>query len=187
MFGFLFSLTLMNPKRYGYQNLHLLCLIYVWALTKRERIGVLVMDACGVRWTYLFDASLSKKHGGRTTSCLEKWIGYTVLVTISSSSFWFYLKCLYASVSNLDSITCCFVLIVELNGCLTMHIFLKNFSIDLLAYSLFMFCMLLCLYHVDMQILLKLVLYMYNFFELHALHAPFLYVLTICLIVHCMS
>ena len=40
MFGFLLLLTLMDPKRkYGYQNLHHLFLMQVWALTKCERIG----------------------------------------------------------------------------------------------------------------------------------------------------
>jgi len=41
----------------------------VWALTKYERISALVVDAFQAQRTYLFDASLSRKHGGRTTSC----------------------------------------------------------------------------------------------------------------------
>ena len=50
--------------------------------------------------THPFDASLLRKHGGRTTSCLEKWIGYTILVTISFSILKYY-ECLYASVVTL--------------------------------------------------------------------------------------
>ena len=37
------------------------------ALTKRERVSALVVDACEARRTYHIDASLSRKFGGRTT------------------------------------------------------------------------------------------------------------------------
>ena len=66
MFGFLIRLTLMDPKENGYQNSHLVLLIYVRALTKRERIGALMMDAHGLDG-HTFDAPLSRRFGGTTT------------------------------------------------------------------------------------------------------------------------
>ena len=52
MFGFQIMLTPVDPKENGYQNPYLLCLMLVWALTKSERVGALMVDACGARWTY---------------------------------------------------------------------------------------------------------------------------------------
>ena len=48
MFGFLTMLTLKDPKENGYQNPHLVFLMYVRALTRRERNGALMVDALGL-------------------------------------------------------------------------------------------------------------------------------------------
>ena len=37
----------------------------MWALTKRERIGALVVSALGASWIHQIDASLLRNHGGR--------------------------------------------------------------------------------------------------------------------------
>ena len=48
MFGFEKILTPNDPKRYGYQTSRQLFFMWVWALTKLERIGdALVIDAIG--------------------------------------------------------------------------------------------------------------------------------------------
>ena len=82
------SLTPVDPKRYEYQNLHHLFLMYVWALTKRERIGALVVDAHG-HDGHTFDAPRSRRFGGMTTiiEALE-------LVTISKLPF-YLCSCLF--------------------------------------------------------------------------------------------
>ena len=58
----------------------------MWALTKCERVGALVVDALELDGhTYLMHRYQGSMVGG-APYVLEKWIGYTVVVTISSSS-----------------------------------------------------------------------------------------------------
>ena len=59
-------LTPEDPKENGYQNSHLLYLMQVRALTKRERDGALMMDAHELDG-HTFDAPLSRRFGGTTT------------------------------------------------------------------------------------------------------------------------
>ena len=66
MFGFLIRLTPKDPKENRYENTHLLFLMYVRALTKRERDGALMVDAYGLDG-HTFDASLSRSFGGTAT------------------------------------------------------------------------------------------------------------------------
>ena len=56
-----------RPKRYEYQNSHHFLFDVSVALTKCERVGILMVDAYEARWIYLINASLSRMFGGRTT------------------------------------------------------------------------------------------------------------------------
>ena len=81
MFGCLLKLTPKDPKENGYQNSHLVFLMQVRALTRRERDGALVVDAHGLDG-HIFDASLSRKFW----SFRAQFLG---LITISKTPYLF--------------------------------------------------------------------------------------------------
>ena len=88
-FGFLIVLTPKDPRKYGYQNSHHLLLMQVRALTKRGRIGALVVDAMD-----LMDTHLTHHYQGILVGqppCLELWSIVSSLVTISKTPNFSYM------------------------------------------------------------------------------------------------
>ena len=60
-------LTPMDPTKSGYQKPPLLYLMQMWALTRRESIGVLMVDVFRGKRSYLWMHHFQGKFGGRTT------------------------------------------------------------------------------------------------------------------------
>ena len=58
-------LTPVDPKENGYQSPHLLYLMYVRALTSRERFGALMVDALGLDG-HIYGCITIKEFGGTT-------------------------------------------------------------------------------------------------------------------------
>ena len=73
----------MDPRKFEYQNSFLFHLMQVWALTRRESTGALVVDAFELKWTQYLLHCYQESFGGRTTMFGE--------VKISSIDFGNYL------------------------------------------------------------------------------------------------
>ena len=108
MFGSLTKLTPKDPKENGYQNPHLVFLMQVRALTRRERVGALMVDAHGLDG-HICDASLSRSFGGTTTMFWRFGTQFLGLVTISKAPNLFTCLLLISYFQHVHVLFLCFM------------------------------------------------------------------------------